>query len=85
MLKKVHDDKIECVKYMERSNQVATVGRDHLIKITCLRMQKTIATLEHGDFILSQAVSKFDLSPSENYLAVGGHDGKLFVFNLKTF
>jgi len=41
-------------------------------------MQKPIATLE------SQAASKFDLSPSENYLAIGGHDGKLFVFNLKT-
>jgi WD40 repeat protein len=31
VLSNIHSDKIECIKYIERNNQIVTLGRDHLI------------------------------------------------------
>ena len=53
VLSNIHSEKIECIKYIETRNQIVTLGRDHLIQVTDLRMQKTMATIEHSDFFLS--------------------------------
>jgi WD40 repeat protein len=79
----VHSGKIECVKFTENSSQIVSVGRDHHIKITDLKSQKCLATLEHKDLFLPGHSCEFALSPNGMFLAIGSQSGNLFIFDMK--
>ena len=44
---------------------------------------KTLTTLTSSDLIIPSNCSKFALAPSEKYLAIGGQNNSLFIFNLE--
>ena len=85
VIQSVHSEKIECVRFLEHSTQIASLSRDHSIKITDLKTQKLLATLNHNDLFLPNASCEFAISPNGMFLAVGGQNGSMFIFNLKTY
>ncbi len=54
-MEKVHSDKIECCKFTNNGKNIISIGRDHLIKISDFSTYKTIATIEHPDFMTPSA------------------------------
>ena len=48
-IKNVHDAGINCVKFMPNGTQIVSMSKDATIKVTDLRMLKTIITMEHSD------------------------------------
>ncbi len=54
-MEKVHSDKIECCKFTRNGKNIISIGRDHLIKISDFSTYKTIATIEHPDFMTPSA------------------------------
>ena len=80
----VHTDKIECCKFSRNGKEIISVGRDHLIKITDFQTKKEIATIEHPDLLIPSASCEFGVSTNGKFLAIGGQNGNIFVFNLQT-
>ena len=83
-ISKVHDESINCVKFMPDGNSIICSSKDSTIKITDLRKSAVLATLEHQDLVIKGSNTQFAVSPMGRYLAIGGSRGQLFVFNLET-
>ena len=80
---KVHTDQITSLKFSRDGSEIITSSKDHEIKITEIRTMQTVATLEHQDLNIPATAGKFALAASGKYLAIGGTNGSLFVFDLE--
>ena len=51
--------------------------------MTDLRTMKTVCSLSHNDLVIPNSSCKFALSSTEKYLAIGGQNNSLFIFDLE--
>lgn len=83
-IEKVHQEKVECCVFSRDEKKIYSVSRDHTIKVTDMQTLKQITAMEHQDLIIPSGGCKFGLSANGKFLAVGGQNGQVFVFNLET-
>lgn len=80
----VHVERIEHLQFTPDGKQIVSLGRDHTIQVTDFGTRKQVACIENSSLLMPKE-SCFDISPQGKYLAVGGQDGSVFIFDMKTF
>ena len=85
VIDKVHSEKVAWLELINNGNKIVTLGSDHLIKVTDLRTLKVISTIEHKDLLIHRDFCRFSISPNERFILIGGQNGQIFIFNLKSF
>ena len=83
-IKTFHRQPITCLKYSLDGTKIVTASCDNTLKILDVRTMNVVQTLSDPDLIISQAISKFSISPNGKFVVIGGHSGTLFIFNVET-
>ena len=81
---KIHSDKIISVQFVRLSNSILTASADSEIKVTDVRKGEVIRNISSPDLTIPGSHTSFAQSPDGKYLAIGGTDGSLFIFNIES-
>ena len=70
------------MNFNQDMSQLITTSTCGTIKVTDMRTQKVLTEIEHPDLNIPTVCSSVGLSRNGQYLAVGGKNGSLFIFDL---
>lgn len=78
-----HAGQITSINFTIDHNQIVTTSTDGTIKLLDMRTQKTLNEMEIPELSVSTVCSSVGLARNDQYLAVGGKSGALFIVDVQ--
>ena len=80
----LHSSQVTCVKFVPNGFNIVTASRTNGVLVIEEKTMQTIHYLDHSELSIPQGNCKFAVSPDGKFVAIGGTNGVLFVFNIQT-
>jgi len=80
----VHENHVSSVSYLPDGSRMVSMSRDNTLRLIDARMYGEICTMRSSDFAYSSSNNKCSVSPNGKYVAAGGQNGKVVIWDLST-
>lgn len=81
-LENAHTKPVSCVQFSRIGTLAVSTGKDSVITVIDLRMQKVLRQITHREYQNNVNYSQFSFSPDSRSVAVGSQSGDIFVWDV---